>query len=248
MKRDGPPRLALPRLRGTPRRICRGLIEAFSCCTLRRLSMASLPGESAGASLKRPAVRRAGGPASSPLPGESAGASLKHHSLQQSPRCHVSTPRRICRGLIEASVVGPNSPANCFTPRRICRGLIEAAPKAGPGIAPSSTTPRRICRGLIEARPRSTECSRTGSALPGESAGASLKPVLFSAVKYLARYTPRRICRGLIEASKKVRTRLVRCLPLPGESAGASLKLASPPAAHTASIRVHSPANLPGPH
>ena len=59
--------------------------------------------------------------------------------------------------------------------------------------------------------------------------------------------TPRRICRGLIEAGSRSPHTRTDTGPLPGESAGASLKQVA-----LASVRVrgrvHSPANLPGPH
>ena len=143
LKPGGPQPAVSVRSARTPRRICRGLIEASLSVPDHRDRAAALPGESAGASLKlklsgragrlRPALpgesagaslklmaRGVSGSAASALPGESAGASLKpiwRPGARGNRR--PTTPRRICRGLIEARAAGPasgpgagHSPAN----------------------------------------------------------------------------------------------------------------------------------------
>ena len=93
------------RLGPHPRRIRRGLIEAPRSATGAPRSRGPIPGEFAGASLKR----RGDGASSSgcrSIPGEFAGASLKHVHLRVDPRWDLTHPRRIRRGLIEATSCG----------------------------------------------------------------------------------------------------------------------------------------------
>ena len=186
----------------TPRRICRGLIEAT----------ATGP----------PRAR-----ASAPLPGESAGASLKLAPLVGGEEAPNRTPRRICRGLIEASIA-PTRPSTSWptTPRRICRGLIEARAGGVGATRSSSGTPRRICRGLIEA-PTSRRRHRRPFATPRRICRGLIEASPRRSPPRLPGSTPRRICRGLIEAFLVPRLHAEAGRPLPGESAGASLKLSA---------------------
>ena len=161
---------------GHPRRIRRGLIEAHPGSRRDPGSGRSIPGEFAGASLKRDARILRGEPLAGPIPGEFAGASLKRFIPFSPGIPGVVHPRRIRRGLIEAgqwprgrlgcrpAIPGEFAGASLKRrigrwvddlldnhPRRIRRGLIEAV---APRTVPDSSTihPRRIRRGLIEAR------------------------------------------------------------------------------------------------
>ena len=209
-----------------------------------------------------------------PLPGESAGASLKHAPASGARRGRRHTPRRICRGLIEAP---PPSTwrwsATCDTPRRICRGLIEAGRRRSgsrgwwtpplPGESAGASL-KRPDPGALGARGRSPLPGESagaslkqdlfgrrgaglGGPLPGESAGASLK---LGQLQVLRPGAEPALPGESAGASLKHVTRhpwRAKRNPLPGESAGASLK---PYHSTEAPGRKcgHSPANLPGPH
>jgi len=89
------------------------------------VELLNLPGGCAGASLKRcrPIASDAAG---CKLPGECAGASLKLIERPFPGRGEALSPRRVYRGLIEAS----KAPRICrsrkpYLPRQLCRGLFE---------------------------------------------------------------------------------------------------------------------------
>ena len=67
------------------------------------LRVGSFPGEFAGASLKQHLAVEAGGLELTPFPGEFAGASLKLATIRVALNPAIFIPRRIRRGLIEAS-------------------------------------------------------------------------------------------------------------------------------------------------
>ena len=196
-----------------PRRIRRGLIEASA----QSCAMASLS-------------------ASCPNPGEFAGASLK---LQLSAPVghnvwHHPQPRRIRRGLIEASINAQQlCPAGVLPqPRRIRRGLIEAHRLPRGAVAVTPPNPGEFFGASLKpgVPPIASLCGPHPN--PGEFAGASLKPGCCARIPLRIRppAQPRRIRRGLIEAIEPrvlLDTDAAGRLPNPGEFAGASLKLNS---------------------
>jgi len=124
-----PPLSALFSAAGSPRRIRRGLIEA-SCAIAVSTWSPDLRGEFAAASLKQPHFRLAE-LRREHLRGEFAAASLKRGARVVRARVQRRSPRRIRRGLIEATYGLWSNPAESRSPRRIRRGLIEASRGAG---------------------------------------------------------------------------------------------------------------------
>ena len=210
-------------------------------------------------------------PLPEPIPGEFAGASLKRIAgriaIDGTKR---SDPRRIRRGLIEAASSWTRRCAFAVEPipgefagasLKHCTGTHRRVP----GPLPD---PRRIRRGLIEA-PRDGRCRRrcwcgpipgefagaslkqgrngvSRSGIPGEFAGASLKPAFLDEAPVSP--DPRRIRRGL--EADVVFAGFSCAKPIPGEFAGASLKpsgRANSPG-RWGPFDGRSPANSPGPH
>ena len=180
-----------------------------------------LHGVTAVAALK-PAVehpRRAGAGC---LHGVTAVAALKPRGAPSGSACRARSPRRHCRGRIEAPTPrGPTRPG-ASSPRRHCRGRIEAHRR--PAVARRvRLSPRRHCRGRIEAT-RGRCITWRPPSLHGVTAVAALKQVAVSGLgrgeerlhgvtavaalkrvdpagSSLARFlSPRRHCRGRIEA------------------------------------------------
>ena len=149
-----------------PRRIRRGLIEALirSAQTSQAARCRSIPGEFAGASLKRhleawDTIRVAG----ASLPAAISG----------------SDPRRIRRGLIEARRCNEHRRSRSvrIDPRRIRRGLIEAIARSwsGPAMAVPAI-PGEFAGASLKPPPSATGHPQlTAGPIPGEFAGASLK-------------------------------------------------------------------------
>ena len=109
-------------------------------------------------------------------------------------------------------------------PRRIRRGLIEASCQVRPARPRSSALPRRIRRGLIEAWRSARRSGRSPRSFRGEFAAASLKRLGRAGDDEAVVVLPRRIRRGLIEAWTPAGRRRAWTGPFRGEFAAASLK------------------------
>jgi hypothetical protein len=86
-----------------------------------------------------------------PLRGVIAAASLKPRDFSLRLFPPIISPRRNCRGLIEAEQTPLPRRSILDSPRRNCRGLIEAGNDRVGEDEVAGGSPRRNCRGLIEA-------------------------------------------------------------------------------------------------
>ena len=159
----------------SPRPIGRGLIEAEFDPVPQRPRGRYLPGQLAGASLKllRVVVGRS---RTGYLPGQLAGASLKRRQKERLADYGLYLPGQLAGASLKLLQQGPGASRAGSSPRPIGRGLIEAPWPRSPATGPSRS-PRPIGRGLIEARIRLEMLRRPMSNLPGQLAGASLKPI-----------------------------------------------------------------------
>ena len=209
-----------------PRPHRRGLIEALMTPKLPSLPAPSLPGLTAGASLKPARLDRLWTVQHARLPGLTAGASLKRSyligrtgedwerlpgltagaSLKRHQR-HGCRRRRYDRlpGLTAGASLKPARAfaavfSSSWPPRPHRRGLIEACVRWWSCRMPSGP-PRPHRRGLIEAR-AGRRWSIPNCGLPGLTAGASLKPGVQAGPEAHPPGPPRPHRRGLIEAGR----------------------------------------------
>ena len=148
------------------------------------------------------------------LHGVTAVAALKHILAFRARLSCAPSPRRHCRGRIEAPKCGKKNLPTLASPRRHCRGRIEAGCPGSSRTGSAWSSPRRHCRGRIEA-PGNGEGKGNGEGLHGVTAVAALKPASAARTPRPRRpRSPRRHCRGRIEAGAPPH----RTRPLPSRS------------------------------